>query len=176
MIKNIPSAYMFRYDDKEDTETQQGRLGRCYELGGAAQLNLAIWGWETTLVHGQMGPAGIPHCWLEFRVDGVNLLWDPILDEVCTWAHMRDNLHYRRWTRYTPRESAAMHIREGHSGPWGKDDERYDQEVARIDEMQTKLCHPDCEDWQHAAGCGWLPLSIPKSLQDTTPGGSSAND
>lgn len=162
---DVPYPFQLRYDGKEDTDSVDARLSRCYELAANAQLNFAVLYWKTTLVHGVIGPQRIPHAWIEFRSDHKRMVWDPVLDEVMMGTYARDIMNYREWTRYQPREAASLHIREGHFGPWGRDDLRYDIEKIRIDAAQAELCSEDCTEFNHVTGCLWKDTTVPEGLR-----------
>lgn len=166
MMADVPRAFLSRYADKEDTDTLDDRLGRCYELGAMGQLNLAIRGWDTTLVHGHIGLKNLPHCWLEWVQDGKRVVWDPVLDECMKWSYARDLLHYRRWTTYAPLEAAKNSIDYGHPGPWGTaNNDRYDKCVAEIQVLQAENCVPGCTEFKHSKDCGWAAMAAPLALR-----------
>ena len=140
----LPGAFAYRYADAEvDTSTFEARVGSCYTLAVVAVGNFVRRGWrDVTLVHGIIGPLGNPHAWVEFRVGGHRLVWDPTLDNVVRHDWYRDEWKARVWHRYTPRQAATHLLAENHHGPWGADDARYDARVKAMEEVKAGLRRP----------------------------------
>lgn len=119
---HLHKAFESRYCDAEDVDTFESRIGRCYELALRAQLVMAVLGWNTTLVHGTIGPASNPHAWLEWRDErGRRLAWDGVFDGVMPGTIYRDEYFARVWTRYSPRAASLAFVAADNNGPWGKD-------------------------------------------------------
>lgn len=133
-VAQVHPAYQYRYAGKANTDDFAGRSHRCYELALTAVMNLATRGWETTLVHGEIGPHRNPHAWLEFRdVDGRRFCWDPTMDSVVPLSVWQKAWRGRRWSRYTSYEAGVQYLNEGHDGPWGREnDARYDRGAQRM--------------------------------------------
>lgn len=167
LLVGLPNVFARRYDGKDNVSTLDARLGRCYDLGATAHLNLAVGRFQTLLVHGMIGPMQIPHCWLEFRVEGKALIWDPVVDRVLLKREAQGRMMYRRWSWYTPWQAADHQLAEGHFGPWGKDDARYDKEVKRIEAIQDEFCSAACTRFNHTEDCGWSTMSTPLNMRGT---------
>lgn len=143
---DLPGAFAYRYADLPDgvdASTFETRVGSCYTLAAHGQANLRSRGWrDVTLVHGIIGPLGNPHAWLEFRVAGQRLVWDPTLDEVLRWQWYRDEWKARVWSRYTIQQAAANLLREEHFGPWGANDARYDRRLEAMEKIKAANRRP----------------------------------
>lgn len=120
-VVKVPVAYEHRFDDAKTVETFNTRIGRCYELALRAQLNMSIYGWDTTLVHGTIGPWNNPHAWLEWRDNaGKRWSWDSIEDGIMPSAQYKVDMYAVIWTRYAPKQACNMFIKLDSNGPWGK--------------------------------------------------------
>lgn len=137
----VPVAFNSRYRDAENVDTFNSRIGRCYELALRAQLVMAELGWETTLVHGTIGPASNPHAWLEWRdKHGRRLVWDGVFDGILPGTTYRDEYFASIWTRYSPRAASRALIAADNNGPWGRDVQR---SLAVIEDMVSAGINPE---------------------------------
>jgi len=123
VVGKVPVAFLHRFDDAENVDTFDQRIGRCYELALRAQLNFVIHKWVTTLVHGGIGPAHNPHAWLEWRdASGKRYAWDGPGDRVMYGRDYQVSHMTEEWSRYNPREASKLFIAADTNGPWGERD------------------------------------------------------
>lgn len=94
------------------------RIGHCYEL--AATL-VAEEGRGHSLVHGTIQNFGLPpnpHAWVIYQKNGIDRIWEPVLDRTFERAEWERFANPRPEVVYSWEETIFYMLEFGHYGPW----------------------------------------------------------